>query len=182
MLIPKRAEPKIAHSIYNMSASSRREVTIMGIKISTITYILAAALAVITASCSSALTTPAAPKPTSTPLIEKPDIATPTQSQTSPSIFASSEPPDALPGAGEVPEKILEEVITDLIKRSGENRANIQVVKVEAVTWNDGSLGCPKEGEVYIQILIKGYWIVLQADGMEYDYRASDSGDFKLCE
>jgi hypothetical protein len=48
--------------------------------------------------------------------------------------------------------------------------------------WNDGSLGCPQPGEFYIQILINGHWVVLQVEGVEYDYRVSDSGHFILCE
>jgi hypothetical protein len=154
----------------------------MSFRILAIVFLLVTALAAITVGCGSSLTTPTVPKPTSTPLIEKPDLLTPTPSQTSPPILASIEPPDALPVADEVPDKILEEVSADLIKRTGANQADIQVVKAEAIVWNDGSLGCPKEGEVYIQILIKGYWVVLEVEGTKYDYRASDKGDFKLCE
>ena len=48
--------------------------------------------------------------------------------------------------------------------------------------WNDGALGCPKPGEFYIQMLINGYWVVIEVEGVEYDYRVSDSGHFTLCE
>ena len=56
------------------------------------------------------------------------------------------------------------------------------MVRAEAVLWNNGSLGCPKPGEFYIQIMINGYWVVLKVEGVEYDYRVSDKGSFKLCE
>ena len=56
------------------------------------------------------------------------------------------------------------------------------MVRAEAVVWNDGSLGCPQPGEFYIQILVNGYWVISQVEGVEYDYRANDSGFFTLCE
>jgi hypothetical protein len=31
-------------------------------------------------------------------------------------------------------------------------------------------------------MLINGYWVVLEVDGIEYDYRANDAGYFSLCE
>jgi hypothetical protein len=31
-------------------------------------------------------------------------------------------------------------------------------------------------------MMINGYWVVLEVEGMEYDYRASDAGHFALCE
>jgi hypothetical protein len=86
------------------------------------------------------------------------------------------------PATGEVPSDIMNEVIADLAKRKGAEHNEIQVVREEAVVWNDGSLGCPEPGEFYIQMMISGYWVVLQVEGVEYDYRVSDKSSFKLCE
>ena len=86
------------------------------------------------------------------------------------------------PVAGEVPTEIMEQIIADLVERIGTEAREITVTKAEAVVWNDGSLGCPKPGEFYIQMLINGYWVVLEVEGIEYDYRVSDKGSFKLCE
>lgn len=86
------------------------------------------------------------------------------------------------PATGEVPSDIMNEVISDLAKRKGAEHNEIQVVREEAVVWNDGSLGCPQPGEFYIQMMISGYWVVLQEEGVEYDYRVTDSGDFKICD
>lgn len=154
----------------------------MRIRVLIITLLMTAALAVSTAGCSSSLTTPTAPQPTSTPIIDIPDIATPTLGLAPPSIVTPDEPPNFQPGVNEIPEKLLEEILANLVERTDADSEDIQVVKVESVTWNDGSLGCAKPGELYIQILIKGFRVVLQVEGEEYDYRASDSGDFKLCE
>jgi hypothetical protein len=83
---------------------------------------------------------------------------------------------------GEVPEEILDQIFADLVKSTGAERDDIHVVRAEAVVWNDGSLGCPKPGEFYIQMMINGYWVVLESKGVYYDYRASNAGNFKLCE
>lgn len=46
----------------------------------------------------------------------------------------------------------------------------VQVVSVTRVAWPDSSLGCPKPGQMYSQIVTPGYKIVLQADGTTYEY------------
>ncbi|MGZ8475679.1 MAG: hypothetical protein ACXWWQ_05560 [Candidatus Limnocylindria bacterium] len=58
----------------------------------------------------------------------------------------------------------------------------LEVVRAEAVTWPDGSLGCPQRGQSYIQVLIDGYHVVLEAAGEELDYRATSDGSFRYCE
>ncbi len=59
--------------------------------------------------------------------------------------------------------------------------AALTLVRAQAVTWSDGSLGCPEPGMSYTQALVEGYWIVLDAGDQTLDYRASASGAFKLC-
>lgn len=46
----------------------------------------------------------------------------------------------------------------------------IQVLAVSAVTWLESSLGCPREGELYTQMEIDGYRIVLEAGDTRYIY------------
>jgi hypothetical protein len=86
------------------------------------------------------------------------------------------------PVTGEVPAEIMEPIIADLVERTGASQNNIIVIRAESVVWNDGALGCPKTGEFYIQVLISGYRVVLEVEGIGYDYRVSDKGSFKLCE
>ena len=69
----------------------------------------------------------------------------------------------------------------DAKKRANASSENVVVVKAERVTWNDGSLGCPRPGMAYTQALVPGYWVVLEADGLTYDYRATARGSFRLC-
>ncbi|MEJ7720727.1 MAG: hypothetical protein WKF58_09900 [Ilumatobacteraceae bacterium] len=44
------------------------------------------------------------------------------------------------------------------------------MVTDERVTWRDGSLGCPKQGELYTQALVPGRRVILRAGGSELAY------------
>ena len=92
------------------------------------------------------------------------------------------ETPEVETVTGEVPSDIMEKILVDLAERTGAEEGDIKIIQTEARVWNDGSLGCPMPGEVYIQILVSGYRVVFQVEGVEYDYRMADSGHFKLCE
>jgi hypothetical protein len=83
---------------------------------------------------------------------------------------------------GEVAESLLEQIVADAATRSGQPAADITIVRAEETIWNDGSLGCPEPGMMYTMALVEGYWIVLEVDGKTYDYRATQSGTFRLCE
>jgi hypothetical protein len=83
---------------------------------------------------------------------------------------------------GEVPADLLEAILEDAEARTGIEAAKMDLLRAEAVTWNDGSLGCPQPDVMYTQAPVDGYWVVLQAKGKELDYRAAQSGYFSPCE
>jgi hypothetical protein len=83
---------------------------------------------------------------------------------------------------GEAPQELVDRIISDLQQKTGAARQSIQVIRAQAVVWNDGSLGCPKPGEFYTQALVNGFHIILKIEDKEYDYRASQTGYFFLCE
>lgn len=105
----------------------------------------------------------------------------PSASEPLPTVEPSDKEPDE-PVTGEVPAAILDDMKDDAAARAGVDRDAVAVVSAEAVTWNDGSLGCPEPGMGYTQALVPGYHVILEAEGVEYDYRAADNGAFKLCE
>lgn len=116
-----------------------------------------------------------------------PSVPGPTASGTSSTTSAPAEPTTPLsstaaPVTGEVPAGLLAEIVADAASRSGVDASSITVVRGESVTWSDGSLGCPQPGMNYTQALVPGYWVVLDVDGTEYDYRATTRGYFLLCE
>jgi hypothetical protein len=86
------------------------------------------------------------------------------------------------PVTGEVPERLLAAILADAAARSGSDAAAFTVIRAEAVTWGDGSLGCPQPDVMYTQALVDGYWVVLQQGDQTLDYRASEGGYFVLCE
>lgn len=87
------------------------------------------------------------------------------------------------PAVGEVPQQILDEILVDAAARTGLSAGDFTVRRSQAMTWSDGSLGCPVPGEFYTQAIVDGYWVELvEPDGTVLDYRVGDSGYFKLCE
>jgi hypothetical protein len=83
----------------------------------------------------------------------------------------------------QVPAVVMNKIMADLEQRIGSKPDNVTIIKSEAVTWNDGSLGCPKRGVFYIQVLVEGYWVILQVGQTQYDYRVGGSGTpLVLCE
>ena len=94
----------------------------------------------------------------------------------------ASEP--AVDGPGEVPDDVWAAVIGALETQvDGTLDATaVELVSVEAVTWNDGSLGCPKPGQAYTQALVDGFRVVVELDGDEFDYRVPLDGEPRLCE
>ena len=72
--------------------------------------------------------------------------------------------------------------IDDLAQRLGVDPADIDVVVWDAVTWSDGSIGCPQPGMGYTQALVDGVRILLAYDGEEYSYHAAGNGIPALCE
>lgn len=69
----------------------------------------------------------------------------------------------------------------DLARRLKVTAAEIEVLEVEAVTWPDGSLGCPEPGQVYTQALVEGRRIILGHGGRVYLYHAGGDSQPFLC-
>jgi hypothetical protein len=84
--------------------------------------------------------------------------------------------------SGEAPPELVDQMVDDLADKLSIERQSITVVSAEAVTWNDGSLGCPKPGEFYTQALVPGYRVILEASGKQVNYHASEKGYFFRCE
>lgn len=69
----------------------------------------------------------------------------------------------------------------DLATALGVAPSAVKVTSVEAVTWNDGSIGCPEPGMAYTQALVDGYRITLVSEGTEYHYHQG-GGEVFACE
>ena len=78
-------------------------------------------------------------------------------------------------------ESITATVLEDAASRTGLARASLKVESATAVTWSDGSLGCPQPGMSYTMALVPGYRIRVRAGEQVLDYHASQRGYFMLC-
>ena len=83
---------------------------------------------------------------------------------------------------GEVPEDLLDAILADAARHSGAPAESLEVATAAAVTWNDGSLGCPEPGMFYTQALVDGYQVIIDTGEEELDYRVGSGGSFRLCE
>ncbi len=57
-----------------------------------------------------------------------------------------------------------------------------ELVSAERVAFSDGSLGCPTPGHSYTQAIVEGMRVIVQADGMPWDYRFGTGDRPRLCE
>jgi hypothetical protein len=83
---------------------------------------------------------------------------------------------------GEVPQSLFDLVLDDVLAVTGGARADVEVIKAEAVTWNDGAMGCPQPDMMYTQALVPGYQVIFSVGGKTFDYHLSDRGGYLLCE
>src|SRR3954454_20439771 len=113
------------------------------------------------------------PKPTRAPANE-------------PTVLSSSNSPSTTTGENarmktEVPKRILDPILNEASKLANVPREQLVIVHAQAVVWNDGSLGCPEPGMEYAQALVNGYWVVINASGQTYDFRAGRDESSRLC-
>jgi hypothetical protein len=115
-------------------------------------------------------------QPGQSPLPTPPDLTLPTPADPEETV-----PPDELPPSGDVPPELFRQIVDEAAAVAGVTVGELEVDRAAAVTWNDTSLGCPEPDQMYAQVLTDGYWVVLRANGQEYDFRASQQGEIKLC-
>jgi hypothetical protein len=84
-------------------------------------------------------------------------------------------------GADGLPTGMIEDVLALAEAETGVDPSEIEVVVAEAVTWSDGSIGCPEEGMAYTQALVPGYRVVLNIAGEELAFHAAENGEFSPC-
>ncbi len=68
---------------------------------------------------------------------------------------------------------LVDKAVADLHDRVDIPKKKITVVKVEATEFSDTSLGVPKPGESYAQVVTPGYIIVLETNGDHYVYHGA---------
>jgi len=85
-------------------------------------------------------------------------------------------------GTSTLPASIIDPIVADAAASLGVDPAAVKIVAAEARTYGDGSLGCPKPGEMYTQAVVDGYQVIVEVNGTQLDYRGSGPGQFRVCE
>ncbi|MGH8286442.1 MAG: hypothetical protein ACRETT_11830 [Steroidobacteraceae bacterium] len=99
---------------------------------------------------------------------------------TIPERVPSPEPVE--PVVGKVPDDLVQKMRAHLARKIGAAANSAAIVRAEALTWPDGSLGCRLPGEIHTQQLVPGYRVEFQAGEATYAYHAAaKTGFFKLC-
>ena len=75
----------------------------------------------------------------------------------------------------------IDAALTDAAVRTGLKRTELEILSAEAVTWSDGSLGCPQPGMMYTQTLVPGFRIRVRAGAETLDYHAGRRGAAMFC-
>lgn len=89
---------------------------------------------------------------------------------------AEEEPPVA------IDDSLSGQAIADLATRLGVSAGDVVLVSEEAVTWRDGSLGCPEKDMMYTQALVDGHLIVLKVTETQYRYHSGNGRPPFYCE
>jgi hypothetical protein len=127
---------------------------------------------------------PLAPQPTAVQPLEEISSPTPAAQQTPdvPSRTPSPEEEETVPPIDYSTIPQVQQAMADLADRLGIDASAITVVRVEEVTWPDGSLGCPQPDMQYMQMLVNGIFIQLQVDDQTYNYHGGGAAAPRLCQ
>ena len=82
---------------------------------------------------------------------------------------------------GEVPSQLLALFQEDAARRALVKPETVTVVSATEQEWSDGSMGCAQPGQMYTQMLVSGYRVVLRAGSDQYAYHSDRSGRFIVC-
>ena len=127
-------------------------------------------------------------EPTATPLVEPTAVATAVATATPTEEPATETASDAIgvPPGGEMatiggsPTQLIERAKVEVAGLARSSAESVQVVSVEAVDWSDSSLGCPKAGMMYAQVITPGYKIVLESAGRTYEFHTTQNPEGPL--
>ena len=134
----------------------------------------------------SPITAPAATEPASAPTGQLSPLGAPPSTSTarpsSEAIRGLAEPTaDATPA--DRAQVLVRQAMDRLTQLAGLHisLSDISLVSAEPAQWRDTSLGCPRPGMVYAQVITPGYKIVLKALGKEYEFHTDRANAVVLC-
>lgn len=93
---------------------------------------------------------------------------------------AQTPPPTPMP-TNLTLDQAVQAALADASRRTGVAVEALQLLDAAAVTWRDGSLGCPQPGFVYTQALVPGFRVRVRVGGQAFDYHAGPRGPVVPC-
>jgi hypothetical protein len=78
-------------------------------------------------------------------------------------------------------DRAVEAAIEDLAGRLNVPARQVSVISRTEKTWPDKSLGCPRKGMMYAQVLTNGSELVLEVAGKRYAYHAGGGKPYFYC-
>ena len=72
-----------------------------------------------------------------------------------------------------IPASLVSLCVEDLARRLQVAEPSIALTRATPVTWPDSALGCPEPDTCYVQVLVPGYVVALQAEGRTHVYHTN---------
>jgi hypothetical protein len=72
-------------------------------------------------------------------------------------------------------------IVSAIAKELGVAPDAVRVVSAEQKVWPDRSLGCPKPGQMYAQVLTPGYLVVVEVNGTRSEFHTDEKGNVVNC-
>jgi hypothetical protein len=88
---------------------------------------------------------------------------------------------NAQTSGGSAPSEMIDAMRGDAATRAGVAVSAVRIESAQSVTWPDASLGCPRPGMLYPQVLVPGWRVLLVAAGKTYSYHAGRRGNWAWC-
>jgi hypothetical protein len=79
-------------------------------------------------------------------------------------------------------QQMADDIVADLAQQLSIEASSIRILQWEAVTWRDGSLGCPEPNMAYTGALVNGYRVLLEAQGEQHYYHTDEIAYFIRCD
>jgi hypothetical protein len=109
------------------------------------------------------------------------NTTTPTLLPTTSSAKPSTSP---VPSASPNPEaqSVVDAAVREAASYAAVAATDVKVQQIEAREWPDSSLGCPRPGLMYSQVVTPGYLIVVEAGSRVLEYHSDARGRVVLCQ
>ena len=79
-----------------------------------------------------------------------------------------------------LPSELKDALLADASEKLELPISDLQIVKVQTVTWSDGCLGARSPGEFCTQVLVPGYQVMIGGGEKNVVYHTNESSSFRI--